>query len=203
MAMKISRQSAIFGVVGLLVGALAVLGIRFFTYRPADKVHYHANFGIIINGQRQKLDNPLLYEEIEMCSENKTHTPAERAHMHDKVSDVVHVEDSAVTWGQFFQNIGYGVGDNFISTPSQMYLADSQSQVTFILNGEKVNNVTKRVINDKDKLLVDYGNSPKQDLDKEYGSIPATAAKYDASPDPKSCGTVHGSTMMDRLKHIF
>src|SRR3990167_7003377 len=109
---------------GFLLGAALVLGIRFVTYNPPKRVHYHANFGIYINGQRQKLENPLLYEEVEMCAEGETHNPSERAHMHDMVSDVVHVEDEAVTWGHFFQNIGYSMGDDYMNSSGKMHMSD-------------------------------------------------------------------------------
>lgn len=190
-------------IIGFVLGAILVLGIRFVRYQPEEEVHYHANFGIYINGQRQKLDNPLLYEEVESCTENKTPTPSERAHLHDMVSDVVHVEDAAVTWGHFFQNIGYNVSDDFMSASGQMHEADTQNKVTFILNGEKVTDVTKRVIGNKDRLLVDYGNTPKQDLGREYNSIPTTAAKYNTTPDPASCGAGHQNSTMERLKHML
>ncbi|HSX35471.1 MAG TPA: hypothetical protein VLH84_00890 [Patescibacteria group bacterium] len=36
----------------IIVGAAAILGVRYFTYSP-ERVHYHANFDVIINGQRE------------------------------------------------------------------------------------------------------------------------------------------------------
>src|SRR5215469_16416653 len=98
----------------LLLGAALVLGIRFFTYKP-QSVHYHANFALYVNGQREEFKGAMYYSEVQMCTSAETAmTPVERAHMHDNVNNVVHVEDHAVTWGQFFANLGWYMGPNFL-----------------------------------------------------------------------------------------
>ena len=60
--MHIAKQTILVGVTSLVVGAAAILGVRYFTYSP-EKVHYHANFGVIINGQRETFKSPMYYEE--------------------------------------------------------------------------------------------------------------------------------------------
>ena len=80
----------------LVLGALLALGVHFVTYKP-EKVHYHANFAPYVNGQRQTFQGQQYYEETEMCAVETTMSPTERAHMHDKVNNVVHVEDYVVT----------------------------------------------------------------------------------------------------------
>jgi hypothetical protein len=131
-------------------------------------------------------------------------TPYERAHLHDSVNDVVHVEDDAVTWGQFFQNIGWVVDPKVVRTPDQVLLADSQNKVTFMLNGKQTDNVINQVIADKDKLLVDFGSTDAQALQTEYKSIASTAGQYNGSKDSGSCGGAsHKNSWNDRLKHMF
>lgn len=187
---------------GALLGALLILGIRFFTYHP-EHVHYHANFAVYINAQREQFADPLLYEESgAACSEEERMTPMERAHMHDNINDVVHVEDQAVTWGQFFTNLGWVVDAKVIGTPSQMLLPDVGHKISFMLNGELMDNVSNRVIGDQDKLLVDYGGN-EQALKDEYAGISNKAQKYDTSPDPQSCGSQASPTSRERMKHLF
>lgn len=191
-------------VYGLLLGAIVILGIRFFTYRP-DEVHYHANFAVYINGQREEFKSPQYYEEVKICSLHGT-TPQSRAHMHDNVNDVVHVHDAAVTWGQFFENIGWMVGPDFIRTQDTMYMADDTHTLNIILNGNNLtglSSITNQVIGDKDRLLLSYGPSDKATLDKEYKTVPSTAAKYDAQQDPAACSGAEALTVSDRLKHLF
>lgn len=204
--MKLNKHSLINGVIGLIIGVAIVLGIRFATYSGGEAVHYHANFAMYLNGQREQFDDIFYYIGAENCSTEVEHTmnPYARAHMHDSVNDVVHVEDNAVTWGQFFQNIGWIIDPEVIRTPDQIFLPDSQNKLTFILNGEQTDKVINRVIGDKDKLLVDFGSTNLQTLQKEYDSIASTAEKYNGMKDSGSCGGASQETSWkDRLKHLF
>src|SRR5512146_2323216 len=136
--MKLSNRTLITGLIGILIGALLVLGIRFFTYR-ADSVHYHANFAVYINGQRENFKNPIYYTETACGGSESSEmmTPYERAHMHDKVNDVVHVEDEAVTWGQFFDNLAWPIGPNFIQkSDGTIYAENGANKLNIILNGQ-------------------------------------------------------------------
>ena len=189
---------------GFIVGALVILGIRFATYHPPDDVHYHANFAVYIDGQQEQFKSPFYYiDTADSCSAMQQITPHDRAHMHDGVNNVVHVEDHAVTWAQFFQNLGWVVDSKVIRTQSQVLVADSQNNISFILNGQQTDNVMNQVINDRDKLLVDYGSASTTTLQQEYKSIPSTAQKYDTAQDPASCSGHKTTTMRDRMDHMF
>lgn len=193
-------------ILGLLVGALVILAIRFFTYKP-ERVHYHANFAVYINGQREQFQGPRYYEETEetMCASNNAHSenPSSRAHLHDNVNDVVHIEDHLVTWGNFFENLGWVVSPQVIASLSQVMPADSDHKISFILNGKPVKDITSRVIQDQDRLLVDYGNTASQDLQKEFSTVATTAHHYDVTPDPTGCAGAAPTTFHDRLTHLF
>lgn len=203
--MKLWRRltsQVIWAFTGFMIATVLILGVRFFTYHP-EHIHYHANFAVYINGQREQFSDPALYEESgASCSEEKEMVPMERAHMHDNVNDVVHVEDHAVTWGQFFTNVGWLVDAKVIETPSQTLLADPSHKISFMLNGQTMDNISNRVIGDQDKLLVDYGSSD-QALKEQYAGISNKALKYNTSADPKSCGSNTAPTVRDRLKHLF
>lgn len=186
---------------GIVIGALTILAVRFLTYAP-ESTHYHANFALYINGQREEFKDPSNYESIgQACDEHEEMTPLERTHMHDNINDVVHVHHNAVTWGQFFTNLGWVIDAKVIATPDQTLVPRDSSKITFILNDEVTDNISNRVIGDEDKLLVDYGSS--SDLKKEYESVATTAHKYNQSKDPKSCGSQAAPRFSDRLKHLF
>ena len=202
--MRITKQMILTGVIGVIVGAAAILGIRYVTYNP-ERVHYHANFDVFINGKREKFASPMYYEEEgggSGCAETAI-TPTERAHMHDNVGDVVHVEDHAVTWGNFFQNLRWVVNDKQIQTPDGTYLADDTHKITFIVNGHEVQDITSELIQDKDRLLVDFGDTGDDTLQKEFKSVPATAAQYDQGKDPAACMSNAAPTAKERLRHMF
>lgn len=190
---------------GLLVGAGVILAIRFVTYAP-ETVHYHANFAVYINGQQEQFKDMKYYEETAAtsCSIHPIASPLDRAHMHDNVSSVVHVEDHLVTWGNFFQNLNWGIGDNYLKTADQFYIASDQSQLTFMLNGKRVDSIANTIISDQDKLLVSYGSDTSQVIQKQYDKIQNNAAKNDAKQDPASCSGNHVKVdTKARLSHLF
>lgn len=190
----------------LVLGALVVLGVRFITYKP-DSVHYHANFALYIDGQREEFKSARYYTEIASCTLSNEMVPVERAHMHDNVNDVVHIEDHSVTWGQFFTNIGWTIGPTAIMAPGDtIHAEDDTSKLHLILNGldyTDFGGLQNTVIHDKDKLLVSYGNESDALLKKQFSAIPSTAQKYDMFKDPASCGSHDNTGVSERLKHLF
>ena len=194
------------GLGGLLLGTLIILAIRFISYQPEDAVHYHANFALYINGQREPFSGPSYYEETTGCAEHDDITPGERAHMHGNINDVVHVEDQAVTWGHFFANLGWYVGKDFIQSSQKVFLPDEQNQLSLILNGQDltgISSITNTVIKNEDRLLVSYGSEKTDELQKRYQSIPSTARKYNQEKDPQGCSGTESANFTDRLKHLF
>ncbi len=192
-------------VAGILVGAGVILGIRFVTFAP-ETVHYHANFAVYVNGQQEQFKGMQYYEETAAtsCSINPVASPLERAHMHDNINSVVHVEDHLVTWGNFFQNINWGIGDTYLKTADQVYVAADQNQLTFILNGKRVDSIANTVIGDQDKLLVSYGSDSSQVIQKQYDKIQNNAVKNDIEQDPASCSGNHAKVdTKQRLNHLF
>lgn len=205
--LRIVKSKWFIGIGCLLLGALIVLGIRFFTYNPA-KIHYHANFAVYINGQREKFQGPQYYADIEMCKLDSASTPVERAHMHNNVNNVVHVEAQAVTWGHFFTNLGWTLGPDFIADPNgTIYASNGNNELHLILNGKNytgLGGLNNTVINDRDKLLVSYGDLNNDEVQQEYKAIPGTAKHYDETPDPKSCSSGQSTpSAHERLNHLF
>lgn len=203
--MKAINRTVAVGLSGLLLGAALILGIRFATY-SVERTHYHANFALYINGQREAFTNPVYYTEI-ACGLETTITPMERAHMHDRVNDVVHVEDHAVTWGQFFENLGWYIGPNFIAkSDGTMYKEQNNAKLHVIINGQDYTGLealTNMTIHDKDRVLISYGTETTKDLDGHYNSVARTAAQYDVTPDPESCSGNRKTTLKDRWQHLL
>lgn len=192
---------------GLVLGAAVILGIRFATYEMPH-THYHANFALYINGQREEFKASHYYEEIAACTLNGTIQPAQRAHMHDEINSVIHVHDDAVTWEQFFNNNGWTLGPNFIQNDQRtIYLEDDTNKLNIMLNDQNLTdltNIANQVIKDEDRLLISFGNIDDSTLNKEYKSVPATAHHYDVTPDPASCaGVMENPSFSERLHHLF
>lgn len=192
---------------GVVLGVLALLIIRLFTYSP-PQVHYHANFALYINGQREEFKGAQYYQEVSICNTSTGITiPQQRAHMHDNVNNVVHVHDHAATWGQFFENLGWYVGPDFLETADgTMYKNDGSSILHIMINGQDYTGltpITNMVIKDQSRLLVSYGDISGSELQQEYNSVPATAKHYDETKDPASCSGNEPTNFSARLHHLF
>ncbi len=193
---------------GILLGTLILLVIRFATYTGPQATHYHANFAVYINGQREAFKDPAYYTEEGACSAGEKIEPTERAHMHDNINSVIHVHDHGVTWGQFFENLGWYVGPDFIQTrDGTMYKADDTNKLHVIINGDDLTGlaaITDQVIGDRDRLLLSFGNQTNTELQSQFASVPSTAKHYDETQDPASCaGVIKPVTTSDRLHHLF
>jgi hypothetical protein len=186
---------------GILLGLLLFGGLRAAMIKD-DSTHYHANFGLFINGQRDKFDSFTFYEEVQSCADAGAN-PRQRVHMHDNVNNIVHVHDENVTWGAFFANLGYGLTDDALQTDDDAFVdGQNDRQLHFILNGEDVDSVANRVVGNEDVLLVSYG--PKNvDLDLEYNQIRKDAAEYNSTPDPAACAGQESLDFSTRIKRAF
>jgi hypothetical protein len=188
---------------GFVLGAVVLLAIRFITYNP-PQIHYHANFALYINGQREMFKSPMYYEEVSgSCALGDDVKPAQRVHMHDEVNDVVHVHDHGATWGDLFMNLDWAVGRDFIRTPDHLYQTSDNQRLTFILNGQSVDNIATTVIRDEDRLLVDFGDTPDATIQTEFKAVAHTAHQYDIGKDPASCLGNAKPGWKDRLKHLL
>lgn len=198
--MTTSKKVMIAVLVGLVLGALATTAIRFGMYK-FDIVHYHANFALFINDTRDKFDGPGYYEEEQACSSTDLDNPKSRVHMHDQNSGLVHVHAHAVTWGQFFDNLGYGVSDKAITTGSAVYV-DGQdgNKLIFELNGQTVTSIADRVIKSDDVLLINYGQDTAAVLKQHYDAVPRDAHKNNTEKDPAACSGSEPVTFTERLK---
>ena len=196
------KQPLVWLPIGILIGLILFAGIRFATYKD-EAVHYHANFALYVNGQREQFLEPGYYGEASGCGGSAGMSPAGRAHLHASANDVVHVEDEAVTWGQFFENLGWSVGKNHIATWDQLLSAGGSNKISFILNGQPVSDVAGRVIKNEDRLLVNYGTQSQPQLDEGYKSISHSAKEENESKDPASCGGSAPTGWRARWHHIF
>ena len=194
------KKHAILVLAGIIIGVLGLATVRFFTLK-SDEVHYHADFALYINEQRDEFNNFTFYEEVQACEEHDANNVKARVHLHDKKSSLIHVHDNGVTWGQFFANLGYTLGDKAVVTDGGVYVNGiSGNKLSFLLNGEPVQTLENRVIRTEDVVLINYGNEEAKTLQNRYDAIPRTARKANTEKDPSTCSGNSGLTLTDRLK---
>jgi hypothetical protein len=196
---KFKRHTIIF-VAGVVLALLGSTAIRFALVKDSS-VHYHANFALYINGQEDPFKSFTFYEEVAACDAHDADNPKVRTHMHDNNAHLIHVHDGGVTWGAFFANLGYTLGDNLIKTDSGVYITgDDGNKLSFVLNGTPSDNIANKVISSEDVLLVNYGKDSQTTLTQRYDGIPRDAAKANTTKDPAACSGGHELTFWSRLK---
>jgi hypothetical protein len=206
--LNFKKTNWLYVILGFVLGLVLVLGLRAATYKLPEAVHYHANYAVYINGQREEFKAASYYEETaaQVCSIKATaeSTPMARVHMHGDVNNVVHVEDKLVTWGNLFNVLGWNIGKDYVATRDAIYQANSANAVTYMLNNKKLDNIANTIIGDQDKLLVNFGSQTPDVIATEYANIQNNALKADESKDPAACGShVKALTIRERMNHMF
>lgn len=197
---RISKKNLLIAVGSFFLGIAALVALRVATLHDTH-THYHANFGLYINGERDEFKNFTFYEEVSSCGGGDVDNPKIRVHMHNNVNYVVHVHDHAATWGAFFANLGYTLGDKLVKTDKGVYISGQDGKkLTFWLNGQPVDTAANRTIKDDDLLLVSYGDSDDATLRKQNQSISDDAKKYDETADPAACSGSAKLTFPEKLK---
>lgn len=190
-------------VAGLLVAFVATTAVRFSLIKN-DDVHFHANFSLYINGQEDQFKSFTFYEEVATCDVHAIDDLKGRAHMHDQNGHMVHVHAHAVSWGAFFSNLGYTLGDNVIKTDNGVYISgDDGNKLTFILNGQPVNNISNTLIKSEDVLLINYGKDSDATLKQRYDAIPRDAHKANVTKDPAACSGTEGHGTWEKMKQAL
>lgn len=200
MSMKSSRY--IYGILvfGVLLGALATTLVRFISYK-SDVVHYHANFAIIVNGEREIFKGPGYYEEVAKCSSDNQDDPAVRTHLHDNNPGLVHVHAHAVTWGQLFDNLGVTASTKTLSIPMGTYIDGQEgSKLSYWLNGKPIDYAADKLIKSGDVLLINFGPEEDAILTQRFSQVPRDAHDANVKNDPSTCSGSHAPTFGERLK---
>lgn len=183
----------------LIVGLVLAFAIRF-ALVDAHTVHHHANFALYVNGTRDTFDNFTFYEEVSSCSGTNQSNPKGRTHMHKPSNDIVHVHDAGSTWGAFFANLGYTLGNNVLVTDKGTFKdGENNVKLRFILNGKEVQAIANEPINSKDRLLIDYSSGTTETLNERYDTVANNAGEYNSKPDPSSCSGGAEETLRDRF----
>jgi hypothetical protein len=192
---RFKKRDALF----LLIGVCFAFILRF-ALVDAVVTHYHANFALYVNGVRDEFKSPTFYEEISSCTATHHDDPKSRTHMHGNEFDTIHVHGDGVTWGHFFANISYVLGDKVLATDDGVFIDGANGkQLHFILNGKEVSSIANTVIKSEDTLLIDYSSDNMTTLSGRYATIASTAHEHNEKPDPASCSGGERESLKDRF----
>ena len=191
---------------GSLAGVLILGFARFGLVHPRPPVHFHANFAVFVDGERLDLSDDRYMEDVAACKIDETLVlPEERTHMHNNNADVVHVHDAGVTWGHFFTNIGFALGNDYFFTADGRRLFNTDNRrLTFIINDTPGFVIPKRLIGSNDRLLVSYGPIDDGSVAREqFAQVATSATEYNALGDPASCGGAVDDGFWAKLRRAF
>jgi hypothetical protein len=193
-------------VLGLVVGVVAYAAVRFAALPPIEAVHYHANWALWIDGARVDLTGDQYMEDVAACASDPANIGAhQRVHMHENNADIVHVHHGGATWGHLLQNLGWGIGVDWLySDAGVLYRDEEGKRITYILNGLVVPPVYDRVIQPGDRLLISLGSeSPQELLETRFPSVASNAPEYDVSFDPAGCMGAMEETLGARVRRAI
>lgn len=152
-------------IIGVYVFILLVAGWFLFGKKllPEKKIHYHAGFVVFQNNKKIDFsDNKFM--NVKPCTTGEEKEEAaeedeqlEKAHLHDNVGDVVHVEAADAYWKDLFTNIHYTI---------------DYSKATAFVNGQKIDDLKDQPIKAYDSLVIFIGkvdqNRLKEAVKKEH-----------------------------------
>lgn len=137
------------------VCVLAIVGVAYFLTKDMftpQKTHYHAGFVVFQNNKKVDFSDSK-YMFIEPCNANETKQDSaadiqiEKAHLHENVGDLVHIERTGATWKDLFTNIKYPI---------------DYTNATGYINGKQVADFQTQSIKPFDSLVVFIGKNNSQ-----------------------------------------
>jgi len=115
----------------VIVAVIAIFGVKEYkTLTTPQKIHYHAGFVLFVNDK--KIDfSKARYMSVSPCTLHATEDDSpeaiqhDKAHLHDYVGDVVHVERTGGKWKDLFINISYQINWSKVTA----YIMDSKLRI--------------------------------------------------------------------------
>lgn len=141
---------------------LALGGLSIFKTATTPKhMHYHAGFKVYADNKLQDFskaqymkENPCTVDGKPTAQTSKEEEQLEKAHLHDRVGNVVHSHRDNVYWSDFFTNIKYTL--------------PKDKPIKTFMNGKEIKEITKTKINPYDSVVILVGeNTDYEELSKK------------------------------------
>lgn len=137
-----------------------------------QKVHWHADFALYIDGERFIFDDPKYIS-------TETDEKSDAVHIHDPRHTVIHVHLEQSTWNEFFSSLGFQLNDpSQLSGLTQLKLPDGRllkpegdKTFKFFVNGVQVDGVASIDISDLDRVLISYGSETVDEARAQFDTV--------------------------------
>ena len=200
--LSLLKRPQVLVLTSVVLGILAFVAVRF-VMLGTQAVHYHANFALYVNGQREEFKSFAYYEEIATCGGSLS--PKTIVHMHNNVNSAVHVHRPEATWVQFFANLGWTMSDKALISPTgEIYKdGDNGNKLSFYLNGREAGAISNQIIADEDALVINYGSETSDQIKSNYDGLAKDAKQLNAGKDPSACTGSEDMSVASRLKRAI
>jgi hypothetical protein len=167
---------------------------------PRVAVHWHADFALILNGE--KFD----FDDDDFLSSGDDQRNA-NVHIHEPRFSVVHVHRSLTTWDEFLRDIGFELTDKTTiagqaGQPASLTLPNGDelreengNTFKFMVDGVKVDGVANTEIGDLDRVLISYGPETFEEVERDQwpqlsdeACIPSGRCLERGEPEDEPCG---------------
>lgn len=184
---------------------LLVVFLGFFTGYViyTEKVHYHANFAVAIDGVKYDFSPDRYMEEIAGCYKTDVDRPQDRVHLHEKNGDTIHVHAWGVAWGHLFANIGWTVGSWVVWIDNgKIYGLGDDYKVRAVVNGEvlPIEKVINMGIVSEDRLLLDISRDSDEIVKGRINMVKTDATEFNQKDDPATCSGTGDAGILEKMK---
>lgn len=198
---SLTKRHVLIAGIAFILGALWVSAMRFILYSP-DYTHFHANFRVVVDGVQEEFDGFTFYEEISACTADEM-SPKSRVHLHQPDNDVVHVHAEGATWGNLFENMGLSLSDSAVQTSDGLFVDGEGGDLVFMLNSRRTRVIANNTINDRDRLLIYFGEGDDASIESEFAAVSTNAQEFNEKDDPATCSGSDSPSFSERLDHVF
>lgn len=176
--MKISnRQISPLIIVLVLVVLAATVGAWYMynnsNTKPAE-FHEHINFAVFLNDVQFNF-NQTKY----MTNESQEVGERQFIHLHDMNGGVIHLHESGLTMGMFFDSIGMHLNSTCLTLDNgTSYCTSENDSLKMYVNDVPSNEFDALQLHDLDKVLITYGPHSDSMIQTQLNSVPSDACIY-------------------------
>lgn len=131
---------------------LLILGGAYVYKQMTKPIHYHAGFQVYVDGTLQDFSDWKYMHTLPCNADGKVTKGEEqidKAHLHDRVGDVVHVHTGGALWRDLFINIQFPI--------------DAKKITGAYIDGKPVNDILTQPIKEYQSVVIILGDASKKD----------------------------------------
>jgi hypothetical protein len=155
---------------------------------PPQTVHVHADFALYIHEEHIRFTD----DRYQSSAESVKHPDM---HFHDNIDTVVHRHAEGITLAEFFAAMNVTLTDTCLTLDDGVsYCEDTQNVLHLYVNGTSVDTLPQYIVQEKDQLLLYYGQFDQERIDNYLQTVTDESCIYSGTcpergtPPPESCG---------------